>query len=312
MTIKQVVLSVLTFLVLIVIGSSLVSSWNEPQVTGQLQLYQSDLLLQATEWQGEGLAAPDAQQVRSVLLGKDPLATVVEQYNQTRQEAEQSLALTQTALAQSETQQRVADPGKVLTLKQTLDQQQALITRLDVRLGILAAQQADPDKAFALWQQVAQQPGGTASLTATAEALSALWQDQADPAVETLLQQNLQGWFRYRALEKLYMIEDQPQALRQLEQQEQALAQTTLMKLVVIGIFPALGSVIGAGLLIFLAAQWWLKRGDSILAIYANKGWTVPWDGEVIWQVLVVGLFLCGANPDSSAVRLFWAQFWDQ
>ena len=55
MTLKRIVLSILTFIVILVMGESLISSLGEPQVGNQLQLYQTDLLVQASEWNGSGL-----------------------------------------------------------------------------------------------------------------------------------------------------------------------------------------------------------------------------------------------------------------
>ncbi len=61
--------------------------------------------------------------------------------------------------------------------------------------------------------------------------------------------------------------------------------------------------------------QLLLKRQESILATNAGKLWQSPWDGEIIWQVLVVGFFFLsqvvlpiiigasGFNPISLSVR---------
>ncbi|MEL6454806.1 MAG: CPBP family intramembrane glutamate endopeptidase, partial [Cyanobacteria bacterium J06623_5] len=73
MTLKRIVLSVLTLLVALVMGNSLISSLGEPQVANQLQLYQTDLLVQASEWEGSGLPAAEVQQFRQAVFGKDAL-----------------------------------------------------------------------------------------------------------------------------------------------------------------------------------------------------------------------------------------------
>jgi len=52
---KRIFLVLVTALVGLVVIQSLVNSWNEPQVANQLQLYQTDLLLESTAWQGEGI-----------------------------------------------------------------------------------------------------------------------------------------------------------------------------------------------------------------------------------------------------------------
>ena len=50
-TLRRVVLVVITLLVSAIMGSALIASWNEPQVASRLELYQTDLLLQATAWE---------------------------------------------------------------------------------------------------------------------------------------------------------------------------------------------------------------------------------------------------------------------
>ncbi len=67
MSLKRVVLSILTGLVALVVASSLYESFSQPQVAGQLQLYQSDLLLQASEW--DELKSDEFKQLGDALLG---------------------------------------------------------------------------------------------------------------------------------------------------------------------------------------------------------------------------------------------------
>ena len=46
MTLKRIVLSILTLIVSLELGASLITSFNQPQVGNQLQLYQTDMLVQ--------------------------------------------------------------------------------------------------------------------------------------------------------------------------------------------------------------------------------------------------------------------------
>ena len=55
LSLKRLFLIIVTALVGLVLVQSLLSSWNEPQVASQLQLYQTDLLLEGSAWKGEGL-----------------------------------------------------------------------------------------------------------------------------------------------------------------------------------------------------------------------------------------------------------------
>lgn len=293
MTIKRVVLSVITILVFIVVSSSLFSSWTEPQVTGQLQLYQSNLQLQASEWQGDGFPVQDVTQVRSMLLGQDPLAAVVKDYQKISQEAAGTLLRSQQAL-ETLGSKTIEDPGQSLKLKQAIDQQQTLLTRLNLRLGILFAEQDKLDQALMSWQKIQEEQSAPPSILNTATVLEDLWQNQVSPDANDLVQTNLNGWFQNRALEQLYILQDQSQDLATLAAHEQTEAEKTLVKLLAIGTMPAVGSVLGTGLLIFLGVQWLLKRNQSILAINATQTWQVPWDGEIIWQVLIVGFFFVG------------------
>ncbi|MEL6249319.1 MAG: CPBP family intramembrane glutamate endopeptidase, partial [Cyanobacteria bacterium J06627_15] len=255
--IKRAALSIITALVLVVMGTSLVSSWQQPQVTGELQLYQSNLLLQASEWQGEGLSETDQQRVRAALLGQTPLSSVMEDYEALKDEAAQTLVRSQSTLT---TLEAAPDPKSTSQIRQVISQQQALIARMDIRLGLLAAEQSDVEAALARWQAVADSADTPSALAATATTLGSIWHGTPPPEAETVLQKNLDGWFRNRALEHLYTQQSQTPDLKQLAQQEQATAQTTLLKLVAISLLPSIGGVIGVVLLLILAVQWFSRR----------------------------------------------------
>ena len=92
MTPKRIILSVLTLLVAWVMGASLISSFGEPQVGNQLQLYQTDLLVQASEWKGSGLPEAEVQQFRRAVFGEDALESATEQYQEVRKDAATGLA----------------------------------------------------------------------------------------------------------------------------------------------------------------------------------------------------------------------------
>lgn len=71
------------------------------------------------------------------------------------------------------------------------------------------------------------------------------------PDAQQLIQANLEGWFRYRALAQLYQLQQRGAALVTLQAAEQEAAQQALLKLTLIGSIPALGGLLGVGLLIF-------------------------------------------------------------
>lgn len=307
--IKLLVLGALTILVAIPIISTLIGSLNEPQVTSRLQLYQTDLLLQATEWQGGDLVeAEEAASFRQALVGQEPLDTAIEQYESVREEAEANLARSQTQLeelvpvapAESGMEPTTSSPRQIL---RSINQLQPLINQLDLRLGILKTETGQRQEALKIWSQIGPANLGNGSdaaassnSTETAQVLRGLWSDPAQiaPNAETVVQQNLDGWFRYRALEQLYELQQRQDALTELAATEQAVAQQTFIKLLFIGALPVMGSIAGVGIAIALSIQWLIKRRQSILAHNRDVRWQVPWNWETIWQVFVVGFFFVG------------------
>jgi hypothetical protein len=300
---KRIFLVLVTALVGLVVIQSLVNSWNEPQVANQLQLYQTDLLLESTVWQGEGIPDEQWQVVREGLLGKDPLATAKEQYQTVRQDAVDNLAEWSTPTPDASSAQTPSPlvestrAGKPLSrrLQTALDQQQTLIHELDIRLGLIEIYQGDTAAAIDRWQQVRNAETTPAPLVRTADTLITLWRDQqAGPEYETWLKQTLDGWFQYRALDQLYQVESRPEVRLQLQNQEQNQAEQKLVKLALVGTLPAIGALIGTGLVLGLLIQWVNKGRQSLLMQNAGTGWEIPWTGETVWQVLVVGFFFVG------------------
>ncbi|MGG6238116.1 CPBP family glutamic-type intramembrane protease [Nodosilinea sp. AN01ver1] len=312
LSIKRLVLIVLTALVGLVVVQSLLSSWKEPQVASRLQLYQTDLLLEGSAWDGEGLPADQWQTLREGLVGKDPVATAQKQYEEVRQQAAEGLVegrslQAETAPTANGSLADEANAGKPLArrVQTALTQQELLIDRLDIRLGLMEVYQGKPEAAIRRWQQVRDSETAAASAMRTADTLIRLWQDQQiAPGDDVWLQETLDGWFEYRALEKVYEIQAQTSdrsgdsssadRLAQLQAQEQATAENKLVKLVLLSTVPALGAVIGLGLLIWLGAQRVLRGSQSVLQHNAGRGWEVPWTAETIWQVLIAGFFFVG------------------
>lgn len=299
-SLKRIFLILVTALVGLVVVQSLINSWNEPQVANQLQLYQTDLLLQSTAWEGEGIPAEQWSVIRDGLLGKQPVETAKEQYQKVRQDAANNLAEWSGEEAPTASEPPLVEgtqAGKPLSrrLQTALNQQQTLVHELDIRLGLIEAYQGDTAAALDRWQGVENAQTTPAPLVRTADTLVTLWQQQqADPDAEAWLQRTLDGWFEYRALEQLYTVESRPEDRLQLEAQEQAQAQAKLVKLALVGTLPAIGALAGTGLLLGMLIQWVNKGKQSLLLKNAATGWDIPWGGETIWQVLVVGFFFVG------------------
>ena len=290
MTLKRIVLSILTFIVALEMGASLISSLGQPQVGNQLQLYQTDLLVQASEWDGSGLPENEVQQFRNAVFGKDALDSATEQYQEVRKDSATGLVRLQQKA------DLAANKDSAQQITATARSQQQLIDQVDLRLGMVQAQQGDVAKAIETWQKLAQRTGrGTDKGTLVASTLIELWQDP--PVVrlesEAIINDNLRGWFRYSALERLYTLKEKPTLLSELRETERNTAEQTLIQLSVVGILPSLGGLLGTAGLIALVGQRMLKGKESILAV-PERQWEVPWNWEVIWQVVVGGFLFVG------------------
>lgn len=285
-TLRRILLIIISILVGVIMGSALIASWNEPQVASRLELYQTDLLLQATAWEGEGLPAEQVTLLRRNLLGQEPIAEAQKAYESVRETAVDTL-----------NENAVTEGGAPLSarLQNALEDQSELLVLLDLRLGILEAEQGDMAAAQASWETVKARQAQGDRLWRTADTLTALWQQTAIPNdSEALLTETLQGWFRNRALEQYYEQVEAPDELAQLQQAEREHAESLIFTLAAVGVFPAVGAVSGILLLIGLGAQRLLKGTDALLAQNHDLGWETPWPAETIWLVVVGGFLFMG------------------
>jgi membrane protease YdiL (CAAX protease family) len=348
--IRRLILVVLTIIAIANITSSLVRSWGQPQIQSRLELYQTNLLLHASEWQGKNAdaaksqdATPDLTAARNALLGSEPLKTAQKQYQESRQLAQTTQSQISERLQElsskelatppdvAKPQQQmppVANPASASPqrqqLQKSLSQVKQLIDELDLRLGILQAQQGQTDAAIKSWSKLSNQSSvdtldpPEASLAQTAAVLIGLWSEPPRllPDAEPQIQKNLDSWFRYRALTQLYQLQQRQDALLSLQAKEQEIAEQAIFKLAVIGGIPGFGGLLGVGLLLFVLAQRLLQGKRSLLATNGDVPWETPWDWEIVWQVLILGFFfigqlllpvlfeLLGFNPVSFSVRM--------
>jgi membrane protease YdiL (CAAX protease family) len=353
MTIKRLILVVLTIFAIAKVSLSLVESWGQPQIQSRLELYQTNLLLHAAEWQGNITnvatsqeAIPDVTAARNALIGTEPLKTAQKQYEEARQSAEITQSKIAAKLQELSSQEVAMSPdvakeplqfspiaespssnAQRQQLQQSFSQVEQLIDELDLRLGILQAQQGETDAAVKTWSKLSNQSSvntadpasvSEASLVQTAQVLVGLWSEPPRllPDAESQIQKNLDSWFRYRALSQLYQLQQRQDALLSLQAQEQEIAQQAVWKLALIGGIPGFGGLLGVGLFVFLVAQRLLQGKRSILATNSDVPWETPWDWEIIWQVLILGFFfvgqlllpvlfgLLGFNPANFTVRM--------
>jgi membrane protease YdiL (CAAX protease family) len=312
MTLKRVILGILTAIAIALVGLSLLASWNQPQIQSRLELYQTNLLLHASEWQPESNQSANLSSARNNIVGTEPLNTALTQYQEARDSTKKTLETTQ--LEFKKIQSTIASPSEDANLKvaqkkalsESIKQQLVLQSELDLRLGILQASSEKTDEAIQNWQGLVTRYKTDIDAdpsVATAQVLTGIWSNppQLLPDAEPRIQKSLDGWFRYRALAQLYKLQERSKELAALQATEQATAEQAIEKLALIVGIPAISLCIGTVLLVGLTLQWLLQRkqldqADSgpLLARNGSLAWDVPWDGEIIWQVLVVGFFFVG------------------
>jgi uncharacterized protein len=313
MTLKRLVLIfILTPIAVLLAVSALFSSWQKPQFQSRLELYQTNIALQAQAWQSEDNSDRNLQAVQEAILGEQPLEDATKQYQEARQSVAANLDKVNNKLAQLRSQPEITPiPQKPLPdvppttktskeeqqqLQQSLKQLQKLLAELDLRLGILQAQQGQTDTAFKTWSELQQRSDINPEFGETAAVLSELWSNP--PRLlqnsQERIQKNLEGWFRSTALVQLYQLQQRQDALLAVKAAQQESGAQAVIKLAVIGTIPTLAALIGLILLVLLFAQLLLKGKASLLAQNADVVWSTPWDGETILQVFIVGFFFMG------------------
>ncbi|WP_427158727.1 CPBP family intramembrane glutamic endopeptidase [Aliinostoc sp. HNIBRCY26] len=317
MTFKRLFLFfILTPIAAIIAASSLLGTLQEPQFQSRLELYQTNIVLQAQAWQPGDSQDDSSVAIRDAILGEEPLESATEKYQQTRQSVQTNLAKVQQQLAQLQSSNQVSTPPKPLPktpptenisisqkqqqLEQSQQKMQKFLDELDLQLGILQAKQGKTDTAIKIWGELQQSTVNSqqsiVNSQETAAVLSGLWSDPPRllPKAQQVIQNNLSGWFRSTALIQLYQLQQRETALSEVQTAQQATAAQAVFKLAVIGTVPALAALLGVILLIFLIAQRLFKGKESLLAQNEDLPWATPWDGEIILQVFVVGFFFMG------------------
>jgi uncharacterized protein len=290
MTFKRWVLVLLTVAAISLASFSLLGSWQEPQVQGRLELYQTDIVLQAASLEEE--ASNSLQTASKAILGTKPLEAAVKQYQDARTSAQDSLTTAKKQLDSADSQ----PDFKQQQLQQSVQQLEKLLGELDLRLGVLQAQQGKVEDAIASWNKLKQNVTVEVGLQDAADVLSGLWSQPPRllPNAQEFIQAKLDGWFRYTALTQLYQLQQRQDKLTSLQAAQQEIAQDAAIKLALIAALPNLAGLFGILLLLFLVIQRLVKGKQSLLSQNSDLTWLTPWDGETILQVFVVGFFLMG------------------
>ncbi|MBH8555672.1 CPBP family intramembrane metalloprotease [Nostocaceae cyanobacterium CENA357] len=330
MTIKRLVLIfVLTPIAILLSVTSLFNSWQEPQFQSRLELYQTNIALQAQAWQPKNNNNDNFQAIRAAILGEQPLESAINQYQQARNSVQANLDKAKKKLAQARSQPKTppvppkplpesppvtntSDRDQQQKLQQSLKQLQKLLAELDLRLGILQAQQGHTDAALKIWNELQKrletekpdikslpntpQYANSNEFAGMAAVLSGLWSDPARilPNAQKLIQKNLEGWFRSSALVQLYQLQQRQEALSVVQATQQEAATQAVLKLALIGTIPTFAALVGMVVLISLFVQRFLKGKTALLAQNADVPWSTPWNSETILQVFILGFFFMG------------------
>ena len=328
MTIKRVVLALLTIFALFQIGFSLNNSFSQPQIAGRLELYQTNLILHVAEFKANSTDDFDLNSAANSLIGEDPYSAASKKYQQVREQSVVSLDNFKSQLQQLDrdrTNPELGNNSQVNTAKKSqltsqIAELEQFINEIDLKQGILTAVQGKSDDAIAIWKSEIDRIGNTEnSYVQTATLLTLLWQDKAQTLTSdavTLIKTNLDSWFRYQTLAKYNQVNNLTEDLALLQEQELLVATSSVLKLALISALPFFGLIFGTILLIFIAIQRLVKKENSLFATNAGNNWETPWDWEITWQVLIVGFFfitqfviplllgIFNINPVNSSLRV--------
>ncbi|MGB5770146.1 MAG: CPBP family intramembrane glutamate endopeptidase, partial [Crocosphaera sp.] len=189
MTTKKIILIVLTVVSLIPVILSLIGSINQPQVQSNLQLYQTNLVLQASEFSGENIR--EFEEIRDSVLGKNPYKAAFDQYKEARKLSQKNLAQLKNELQRTNEQSKIikesespinslplfSGSAEQEKLQQEINQQREEIDKLDIKMGLLEIAQGKEKQALEQWENV-KLLSSLPSLKYTADVLSNLWSDQ--------------------------------------------------------------------------------------------------------------------------------------
>jgi len=328
MTLKRAVLALLTIFAIARIGLSLNNSLSQPQIQSRLELYQTNLVLHVAEFKSNPSDEFDLNSAVSSLVGEDPYSAADKQYQKVRTEIQTSknnfaAQLEQLNSPEDESDlenKSLANTAQKRQITQQIAELGQFIDELDLKRGILAAVQGEPQAAISIWDTEINRIDNPQNRYAqTATLLKELWQNRSQELAaeaRSTIDSNLDSWFRYQALAKFDRVNNITDDLALLEQQEIKTATSAVLKLAFISALPLFGGLFGTILLVFVVVQGLLKKDQSIIATNGNVNWSTPWNWEITWQVLIVGFFfiaqialplLLGVfniNPVNSSLRV--------
>lgn len=298
MTLKRAILALLTIFAIARIGFSLNNSLTQPQIQSRLELYQTNLVLHVAEFKSDPGDDFDLNSAVNSLVGEDPYSAASEQYQKVRTQLQTSRDNFRAQLEQlnsnPDSQQEV-NSARQKQLDRQIAELEQFINELDLKRGILAAVQGQSQEAISIWDgEMSRIDDPQDVYVKTASILKQLWQNEYRGLVteaKSIINENLDSWFRYQSLAKLDRVNNMTDDLAILQARETKIAANSVLKLAFISAFPIFGGIFGTILLVFLLVQRLLKKENSIIATNSEISWETPWDWEITWQVLIVGFF---------------------
>ncbi|MFM8007880.1 MAG: CPBP family intramembrane glutamate endopeptidase, partial [Dolichospermum sp.] len=181
---------VLTLLAVMLSGLSLLSSWQKPQFQSRLELYQTNIVLQAQAWQPEDSKDHSIQTIQESIIGENPLESATKQYQEASEAIKTSLQATKKKLTEIELSANTYISPEEKSLQNLIREEEKLLTEVDLRLGILQAQEQEIDKAIETWSNIQKYSDIFDKYTETAEILTGMWSKppRLFPKAEKLLQ----------------------------------------------------------------------------------------------------------------------------
>jgi uncharacterized protein len=310
-SLRRIVLSILTVFVLIKLIFSLIATIDRPQIQGKFELYQTNLVLEASAWQPTDNDA-GLGELQKAIVGTDVLKSAIEQYQTARETDLKTIAKFKEDLAQFEATAVANKIDKavkleIATTERTIAAAKSEIDAIDLRIGILQASQDRSDEAIATWEKV-RADGLQSRSKNLATTLIDLWEKSPEidtttaPKIAADIKSSFDGWFRDRVLTRLYDNLGDEQQLDRLDRAEQTKAKNAAIALIVNTIPRVILGLVGVGLIVWLTISTLIRIARKpatrsvadVVLENINTPWTTPWNWEIVWQVLMLGFFFVG------------------
>jgi len=159
--------------------------------------------------------------------------------------------------------------------------------QLDLSIGLLQAQLGDVEKAIATWEHV--QPEGS-RVWLVGQILASLWDSPPRllPDAERQIKNTLENWYQAIALQRLYQVQQRPEMVRQVVQEQHTQAQTAVRQLLLVNAVPIFGGTIGVIVWLVWGGTALLGRQPVLASAPSAKPWQVSWNAEQTWTRMIV------------------------